>query len=100
MANKNPSHKFPKGNKGRPKGSKNWQTRELKTVISYILGKLDDPTIDKMLKDLLENNPAVVLNFVAKISPANVALHLQKAPDFEPSPIKIEFIDHKDQVDV
>ena len=54
---------------GRPKGSENKKTRDIKEVIEYLVDALQDGELDTMLTQLLADKPEAVLAFIGKIAP-------------------------------
>jgi hypothetical protein len=73
-------------NAGRPKGSKNKMTVEIKAVVDKILNYInDDEQLQVILDDIKNNKPEVYLNFVAKLAPKdlNVKTDIAKNPLLE-----------------
>ena len=66
---------------GRPKGSPNRINREIKDVVNRILENLDDPRIDKIMIDIMEEKPEAVLSFLGKVAPKDISINKSKEPN-------------------
>jgi hypothetical protein len=71
---------------GRPKGSQNKITRQVKDVINKLLECLTDEDILSLYAELRDKKPEVLLNFIGKIAPKD----LNVKTDFKLSPLAEE----------
>jgi hypothetical protein len=61
------------GNKaGRPKGSQNKMTRQVKDVINKLLECFTDADIKKLYNKLKDKKPDTLINFLARIAPKDL----------------------------
>ena len=71
--------KFEKGNKlskGKPKGTLDKNTVEIKTVINKMVQWINDPVrFEEMMINVMESQPHVLVNFLAKIAPKDINLN-------------------------
>jgi len=72
---------------GKPVGTLNKQTREVKEVINYLVSALKDGDLDDMLNYLKREKPEAVLNFLSKIAPKDLTVTNINDP---PNPIAEE----------
>jgi hypothetical protein len=68
---------FEKGNKhgkGRPKGSENKATRDIRYIISKILENVSDDDIKAMMGNIKTKKQEVLLSFLGKIAPKKLTV--------------------------
>ena len=61
--------------KGKPKGTLNKQTREIKEVINHLVSAMSKGELNDMLKTLFRDKPEAVLGFLAKIAPKDLTIN-------------------------
>ena len=71
--------RFEKGNKlskGKPKGTLDKKTVEIKEVINKMVQWINDPVrFEEMMINVMESQPHVLVNFLAKIAPKDINLN-------------------------
>ena len=73
--------KFKTANSGRPKGTPNKVTREIRAVIGEMVDYLGDPvTLRDMMDRLVKDRPEVVVNFLARVAPRDMVFHEDRKP--------------------
>ena len=68
-------NQFKEGNKqgaGRPKGSENKFTREVKDVIQRLLNCMTDKDLQEIYLHLKTEKPETLINFIGKIAPKDL----------------------------
>lgn len=73
--------KFKPANSGRPKGTLNKVTREIRAVIGEMVDYLGDPVkLRDMMDRLVADRPEVVVNFLARVAPRDMVFHEDRKP--------------------
>ena len=73
--------KFKPANSGRPKGTPNKVTREIRAVIGAMVNHWGDPVkLRDMMDRLVKERPEVVVNFLARVAPRDMVFHEDRKP--------------------
>ena len=71
---------FKKGHdlsKGRPKGVSNKVNAEIREVIQKCVNWINEPErFNKIMSDVAENNPSILINFLAKVAPKDLNIEI------------------------
>lgn len=73
----------PKPGPGRPKGSINKEKREIHEVIKSLVNYLgDEETLFDLVDEVRKKNPAVLINFLARVAPKDLAISAKDAKPY------------------
>ena len=78
MNGRNGKGQFAEGNPGRPAGTPNKQTIDIKEIVNEILDYVRTNDFKDWMGQIKEEKPEVFLNFVAKIAPKDLTVNVEE----------------------